>query len=1107
MTALDVEELRRLRAVVDASPLGVVYADAAWQITYVNRRCEEISGRSAQELIGTVIDELWMVDDAQAARADGARAELSEHDTWSSTTRMWRPDGEIRHIRIWVSHIGTRSDSTFVGVFEDVTDRMLAEGDAERAKALVNGSLDIMCILDERFNLEYVNPIGRERLGIPAHVRRFAGIDPTVVLRFDAETLRTYEDDAVPALLKNGRWGGNASYINRDGEPVFTTLDITRHVAVDGTPFYTLKAHDITEHVLLAERLAQSEAWFRTLVHSSAEAVFVADPTNGITFANEAASTLLGIPPDEIVGTRLRSYIHPDDFDAQPDWVRYQNRLSDEGNASLVHIVRPDGGDRWCEVSAVPVVSSEFEQASLVTVRDVTERRALEAAVIAEGRRFTAVVENLSDAITIVSPSGTVMYRSDRAMELFGSVSPFAGLDADPLGQVHPDDLGRVVEVFRSMVERPEHGAVEERRLEFRVVAANGAWMHCESRWTDLRHDPAIGGVVIQTRDVTDRRRSEQLVRDQAEFLRLVASGEPLAHSLDTMCELVEQYLPDVKASMMLVEHGTLNFIAGSSIPSEVVRTMRRIPVSADAAACGRAAAIGKQVRTADVTAEPGLAAMAPAMATAGMRSMLSTPVVNRDTGEVTATIGVYWPEVHEPTAEELDLVETLKALAAIAIDRHSAEARLAHQALHDALTGLPNRALFTEVLKTALARTSRRGRVDAVLFIDLDRFKHVNDSLGHDAGDELLVTIAARLHAVARVGDTISRFGGDEFTVLCEDLEPSDAPRIVEEVAQRLLDAIAVPVEIGGRAIRVSGSVGIAIGGPNASAGALIRDADIAMYRAKERGKARWEIFDEDLLAVTRHRIETEFALNVALDRREFLLEYQPIVNLATDRVEGLEALVRWRHPERGIVPPGDFIELAEETGLIGEIGEFVLTEACRQVGAWVADGTVDADFSVSVNLSVRQFEHGDIIATVGAAIDAAGIAPGQLCIEITEGTLMADGLAEVLQGLHAIGVRVAIDDFGTGYSSLYYLKRFPVDVVKIDRSFVDGLGTDADDEAIVAAVLSLGHALGLRVVAEGIETESQRERLVGLGCDAGQGYLMSRPVPAAEVRRTLVR
>jgi EAL domain-containing protein (putative c-di-GMP-specific phosphodiesterase class I) len=277
-------------------------------------------------------------------------------------------------------------------------------------------------------------------------------------------------------------------------------------------------------------------------------------------------------------------------------------------------------------------------------------------------------------------------------------------------------------------------------------------------------------------------------------------------------------------------------------------------------------------------------------------------------------------------------------------------------------------------------------------------------------------------------------------------------------------------------------------------------------MYRAKDRGKARWEIFDDELRAATQRRLEIETALHTALERREFVVEYQPIVDLTADRVEGLEALVRWRHPERGIVPPSDFVELAEETGLIGGIGDFVLTEACRQVGEWVAAGTVDTDFSVSVNLSARQFEHEDIVATVRAAIDDAGIAPRQLCIEITEGTLMASGSAEVLGRLHDLGVKVAIDDFGTGYSSLYYLKRFPVDVVKIDRSFVDGLGTDADDDAIVTAVLSLGHALGLRVVAEGVETEAQRERLVGLGCDAGQGYLMSRPVPAADVPRALL-
>ncbi|MFM7060447.1 MAG: EAL domain-containing protein [Actinomycetes bacterium] len=1104
VTALDVEELRRLRSIVESSPLGVIYTDAFGIITYVNARWEEISGRSAAELIGTRDDEIQMIDDVHAVHIEEARDALIEHGEWSGQFRIWRPDGEIRHIRNWINRVGEGRDASYVSILEDVSVRTSMEGDADRLRALVNTSEDIAFILDTRGRIEYANPTARMRLGIPASVRDFAGVDATVVMRLDVHTLRVYEEQALPALAEHGHWSGRATYIDLNGQPVLTMVDVSQHRGADGRTFYTLKAHDITEHVRLAEQLARSEAWFRSIVESTAHGVVVTTEGTGIVYVSAETERMSGFRADELIGNGLLDFIRPDMLAAaQSEVARWapDARLAPRD----VQLRCADGSFIWVEISGTP-----FDYGSgasrLFTIRDLTQRRALEERVAQEARRFTEVVHNLGDAVSIVDATGAVIYRSAKAEELFGVDESIAHRRANRPAIVHPNDLDLLATAFRSIVEVPEGAGAPSPVVEYRMLGRDGTWRFCESTLTDLRHEASVAGVVITTRDITDRRRSERLVRDQAEFLRLVAGGAPLNTTLSTLCDLLEQYLPHSKVSMMRVEDGTLNFLAGPSIPEEIANGMRQIPIDATGAACGRAAAIGEQVHTLDIGAEPGLAGFAPVMLRAGLRSMLSTPVLDPESGETIATIGVYWPEVHDPTDEERGLVETLQALAGIAIDRKEAEVRLAHQAHHDALTGLPNRSLFTEVLQIALARAGRSGRIDAVLFVDLDRFKHVNDSLGHEAGDELLVAIAGRMRTAARAGDTISRFGGDEFTVLCEDLDPEEVRHVIADVAQRVLDVIAEPIQLAGQTIRLSGSVGVAISGPGATPGSMLRDADAAMYRAKERGKARWEIFDDELRAATQRRLEIEIALHTALERGEFLVEYQPIIDLTADRIEGLEALVRWRHPERGIVPPGDFVDLAEETGIIGGIGAFVLNEACRQVGTWMAEGTVDTDFSIAVNLSARQFEHEDIVATVRAAIDDAGIAPRQLCIEVTEGTLMANGSAEILQCLHELGVSVAIDDFGTGYSSLYYLKRFPVDVVKIDRSFVDGLGTDADDEAIVTAVLSLGHALGLRVVAEGVETEAQLDRLVGLGCDAAQGYLMSRPVPADEVQRTLI-
>ncbi|MFM8971478.1 MAG: PAS domain S-box protein, partial [Actinomycetota bacterium] len=530
--------------------------------------------------------------------------------------------------------------------------------------------------------------------------------------------------------------------------------------------------------------------WFRSIVESTAHGVVVTTEGTGIVYVSAETERMSGFRADELIGNGLLDFIHPDMLAAaQSEVARWapDARLAPRD----VQLRCADGSFIWVEISSTP-----FDYGSgasrLFTIRDLTQRRALEERVAQEARRFTEVVHNLGDAVSIVDETGNVLYRSAKAEELFGVTETMSRRRAARPAIVHPNDLEIMAEAFRSIV---EGAGAPSPIVEYRMLGRNGTWRFCESTLTDLRHEPAVAGIVITTRDITDRRRSERLVRDQAEFLRLVAGGAPLNTTLSTLCDLIEQYLPHSKASMMRVEDGTLNFLAGPSIPEEIVLGMRSIAISPDTAACGRAAAIAEPVHTPDIGAEPGLAAFAPTMLRAGLRSMLSTPVLDPETGETIATIGVYWPDVHEPTDEERGLIETLQALAGIAIDRKEAEVRLAHQAHHDALTGLPNRALFTEVLQIALGRTARSGRVDAVLFVDLDRFKHVNDSLGHEVGDELLVAIAGRLRAVARAGDTISRFGGDEFTVLCEDLDPEAARRVIAEVAQRVLDAIAEPV------------------------------------------------------------------------------------------------------------------------------------------------------------------------------------------------------------------------------------------------------------------------------------------------------------------------
>jgi len=436
--------------------------------------------------------------------------------------------------------------------------------------------------------------------------------------------------------------------------------------------------------------------------------------------------------------------------------------------------------------------------------------------------------------------------------------------------------------------------------------------------------------------------------------------------------------------------------------------------------------------------------------------------------------------------------------------ERKALEEQLVHRAFHDGLTGLANRALFYDRIVHAQARTDRDGGQLAVLFVDLDDFKTVNDSLGHTAGDLLLVAFAQRLQSALRATDTVARFGGDEFAILVEDVPDLAAAITLAEVC---LAGCVAPFELGVQDVFVRISIGVTMSRPGQQPDELLREADVALYAAKANGKGRLEIFDSAMDARARERLQTEIELRRALSQGELRVYYQPIVSLADRSISGVEALARWQHPRRGLVSPVDFIPLAEETGLIVPIGQWVLEQACSQVRKWRDQNPALRSLVVSVNLSARQFHTPDFVLEIMRAVNEADLEPSALKLEITESTVMQDpeAAATTLRQLKALGFQLAIDDFGTGYSSLSYLKRFPVDTLKIDRSFVDGLGADMQDTAIVRSVVDLAQALDVTVTGEGIETDAQEAELRSLGCDGGQGFLFARPLPAAELEALL--
>jgi diguanylate cyclase (GGDEF)-like protein/PAS domain S-box-containing protein len=672
---------------------------------------------------------------------------------------------------------------------------------------------------------------------------------------------------------------------------------------------------------------------------------------------------------------------------------------------------------------------------------------------------------------------------------------------------LHPEDRQRAISV-----ESQEHlGRRDTVPVEYRIRTREGktVWMHDEAVLeADEDGIPVWHGVLY---DISARKGTEEELQRALSQQAVVARlGERALQNSDPqeLMEAAAELIGKVDGvhSACIWELGRdgrrLNLRAG--LDETVIGAGRRVSASRDSHV-GAALDSGTHAIVADWERETRHT-MPPVLRAFGAASSLAVVIdgKNRPFG----VLDVHATEAHRFSAKDVPFVQAAANVLADAIERHNADEALRHRVLHDSLTGLPNRLSFGDALGDALDKAAVSGSPVGILFLDLDHFKLINDSLGHHAGDALLRAVAPRLRSHLRPGDIVARFGGDEFGILIDRLaDEGEALAIADRVA----DAFTQPFSIDGVDHFVSASIGVAVSRGSeerpVNAELLIRDADAAMYRAKEGGRARCVLFDAEMRAGAMKRLEVERELRHALDRDELALYYQPVVNLRSGEITGLEALVRWRHPERGMLDPAEFVSIAEDSGMIEPIGRWVQERACRQALEWHQLRPDSRPFDVAVNLSARQVAHRDLPATVEEILARTGIDPINLRLEITESVLVEESATAIssLQALNELGVRLVLDDFGTGYSSLAYLNRFPFHALKIDRSFVDALGIEQEATAIVEAIIGMARALSLEVIAEGVESEVQMSELRRLGCDYGQGHLFHAAMPEREVSRLI--
>jgi diguanylate cyclase (GGDEF)-like protein/PAS domain S-box-containing protein len=856
----------------------------------------------------------------------------------------------------------------------------------------------------------------------------------------------------------------------------------------------------------------------------------------GMTFVSSQVKRILGYEPQDWINnpTFWEEHIHPDDLELA--LTDFREALQGRRNyQSEYRMIASDGTEVWFR-DVITLVEEPGMPAMLRGVQfDITERKRAEHRM----KLLESAVVQSNDAVLMSELQLINGKLEPRVVYVNQAFTDYLGYTSEEIVGQHPwiiygqqPDAERLDLLERSEVRlrkgKPIHTEIIEYHKDGTPV------------WADLSIKPMCDERgqaryrVSTRRDITARKRTEALEQHRSAILESIARHEPLESVLAAITAMIEDQLPQVMACVTRLLEGRLQIISAPSLPMGFVRGFDGLSSGMIAASCGTAAFHGVNVITPDVSSDPlwvdhlelakefrvcaawsipifGSDGLHPRMLPAGSSHGQSSHGSTSSNVSALGTVAAYHRKTAEPSETDLHLLEMAAQLAAIAIEQSSLNDRLTHQAQHDALTGLPNRAQFKKRLEKTLEVAKRHNEQVGVVFLDLDGFKHINDTLGHPIGDQLLRSVAERLRNRVRKTDTLTRMGGDEFALISSEVKQ---PEGATKIARKILAALKEPFSIAGHELHITGSIGIAISPEDANdAATLERHADTALYRAKANGRNNAQCFTREMNTAAQERLELETQLRRALERQEFMLHYQPQVN-ASGKIVGLEALLRWKRKGQ-FIPPVKFIPVAEESGLIMTMDSWVMREACTQMVDWIARGFEPVQ--IAVNVTALQFTHPDFVTGVASTLRETGLEARHLELELTESVFMEDLEIAVsrMNELRALGVRLSIDDFGTGYSSLTYLKRLPVHTLKVDRSFVQELdhqsgegetGNDKD-RTLVSAILGLAKQFGLETVAEGVETEAQASILRDLECDRMQGYLFARPQASDQVEKLLER